>query len=273
MSIGWTPEEIELQRPNVARVYDYYLGGSHNFAVDREMARKAIEMWPDLPRIIRANRAFLRRSVRYLAGNGVRQFLDLGSGMPTAGSVHEVARTVTPDARVAYIDFDPVVNAHARMILKGDDRTTAVNTDLRDPAAVLSHPDVRRLIDLSEPVGVLMVAVLHFVPDSDHPAEIIQGYRDVLVPGSHLVITHASQDGQTADKAGDHRQLYAQTATPMTMRSYDAILDLFDGWSLVEPGLVRMPLWRPEPGDEIPANPDAFAGYGGVGRLPVPAPD
>jgi hypothetical protein len=267
VTIGdWVPDGTETERPNAARVYDYYLGGSHNFAADREMARHAIELWPDVPMIIRANRAFLHRAIRFIAGQGVRQFLDLGSGMPTVGSVHEVARSVIPDARVLYVDIDPVVVAHSRMILEGDAQAAVVNADLTNANAVLGHPDIRRLLDLGEPVAVLMIAVLHFVPDESRPAQIVAAYRDALVSGSYLALTHATQDGQQSEQASEHRKLYARTATPMTMRSHDEIGRLMAGWDLVDPGLVRMPLWRPDDDEELPDNPQQFAGYGAVGR-------
>jgi hypothetical protein len=266
----WVPDGTETERPNAARVYDYYLGGSHNFEADREMARRAIALWPDVPKIIRANRAFLHRAVRYIATQGVRQFVDLGSGMPTVGSVHEVARSVIPDSRVVYVDIDPVVVAHARMILGGDANASVINADLADAGAVLDHPDLRRLLDLREPVAVLMIAVLHFVPDGSRPAQIVAAYRDRLVPGSYIAVTHATQDGQPPELASDHRKLYARTPTPMTMRSYDEIAQLMAGWDLVDPGLVRMPLWRPDSVEELPEHPEEFAGYGAVGRLAVP---
>jgi hypothetical protein len=265
----WVPDGTETERPNAARVYDYYLGGSHNFEVDREMARRAITLWPDVPKIIRANRAFLHRAVRFIASQGVRQFVDLGSGMPTVGSVHEVARTVTPDARVVYVDIDPVVVAHARMILNGDEHATVINADLCNANGVLGHAGLQRVLDLDEPVAVLMIAVLHFVPDESRPTRIVAAYHDALAPGSFLAITHATQDGQQPEQASEHRKLYARTATPMTMRSHDEIARLLDGWDLVEPGLVRMPLWRPDSAEELPENPEEFAGYGAVGRRSV----
>jgi hypothetical protein len=261
----WTPDDVDLQRPNAARVYDYYLGGSHNFAVDREMARQAIKLWPDVPMIIRANRAFLARAVRYLAGHGIRQFLDLGSGIPTVGSVHEIAQAEAPETRVVYVDLDPVAVAHSRMILADNDRTAVIQADMRHPHAILAHPDFGAIIDLDEPVAVLMIAVLHFVSDADDPAGVVADYRKAVVPGSHLAVSHATQDGQ-AELADEHRALYARTPTPMSMRSHAEIASLLTGWELVEPGLVRLPLWRPDPGDELPVDPDTFAGYAAVGR-------
>jgi S-adenosyl methyltransferase len=267
----WVPDGTETERPNAARVYDYYLGGSHNFEADRAMARRAIELWPDVPKIIQANRAFLHRAIRFIARQGVRQFVDLGSGMPTVGSVHEVARTVTPDARVVYVDIDPVVVAHARMILEGNAFATVINADLSNADGVLGHTDLQRVLDLHEPVAVLMIAVLHFVPDENGPARIVAAYSDALAPRSYLALTHATQDGQRPEQASEHRKLYARTAMPMTMRSHDEITRLLAGWDLVEPGLVRMPLWRPDSAEELPKNPQDFAGYGAVGRRSVVA--
>ena len=264
-SADWTPEDVDLQRPNAARVYDYYLGGSHNFAVDREMARKAIKLWPDVPMIVRANRAFLARAVRYLVRQGVRQFLDLGSGIPTVGSVHEIAQAEAPDARVVYVDNDPVAVAHSRMILDDNEGTAVVQADLRHPHAILANPDVRAVVELDEPIAVLMIAVLHFVPDGDDPAGIVAGYRAAVAPGSYVAVSHATQDGQP-ELADEHRALYARTATPMSMRSHAEVARLLTGWELVEPGLVRLPLWRPDPGDELPEDPVTFAGYAAVGH-------
>jgi SAM-dependent methyltransferase len=259
--VDWAPDDVDLTRPNVARVYDYYLGGSHNFAVDRQMAQQAIDLWPELLMIIRANRAFLRRAVGHLIHAGVRQFLDLGSGIPTVGNVHEVAQAEDSEARVVYVDIDPVAVAHARRILAGNPHTTVIHADLRHPDLVLAHRDLRRLLDLDQPVALLTVAVLHFIPDADNPDDIVAAYRQTLAAGSHLVISHATSDAQHQDQATEHRQLYARTATPMTMRSHTQIADLLRGWDLLDPGLVRLPLWRPDPGDEAPHNPDAFAGY------------
>ena len=263
---GWSAGDIDLDRPNAARVYDFYLGGSHNFAVDRRMAEQAIADWPDLPTIIGSNRSFLRRAVRFLTEAGIRQFLDLGSGIPTVGNVHEVAQRSCPDARVAYVDIDPVAVAHSRLILAGNPQAAAVRADLRQPAQLLADAEVSRVLDFSQPVAVLMVAVLHFVPDADDPAGIIAQYRDAIAPGSYLVLSHATQDGQP-EQAAPHQALYNRTATPMTMRSLDEVTKLLDGFDVVDPGVVRLPLWRPDPGSEIPDRPDRFAGYAAVGRL------
>jgi hypothetical protein len=261
----WAPIGIDLDRPSAARVYDFYLGGFHNFAVDREMGRRAVEMWPELPEIMKANRAFLRRAVRFMVASGVRQFLDIGSGIPTVGNVHEVAQQAAPDARVVYVDNDPVAVEHSLAILAGNEQTGVLAGDLREPATVLDSPALRRLLDLREPVGLLMVAVLHFVPDEADPAGLVGQFRDALSAGSYLAISHASLEGQPV-LAESHRELYRRTATPMTMRSRAQIASLFAGFDLVEPGLVYLPLWRPGPDVEVDGRPERFSGFAGVGR-------
>jgi SAM-dependent methyltransferase len=261
------PNEIDLSRPSAARVYDYYLGGAHNFAVDREMAKQAIAMWPDLPLIMHANRAFLRRAVRYCVAAGVRQFLDLGSGIPTVGNVHEVARAAAADARVVYADSDPVAVTYSRTILGDDSQTTVAQADLRRPDQLLARPEVTSLLDWEQPVAVMMVAVLHFVPDADDPAQIIANYRDALAPGSFLVMSHATHEGQP-QRADEHQELYRRTPTPMTMRSRAEVTALFGGFDLVDPGVVYLPLWLPESLDEVDEHPERFTGLAAVGRKP-----
>jgi hypothetical protein len=263
----WAPVGIDLERPSAARVYDFYLGGFHNFAADREMGRQAISMWPELPEIMRANRGFLRRSVEFLVGEGVRQFLDLGSGIPTVGNVHEVAQRLAPDTSVVYVDNDPVAVEHSQAILAGDERTAVVHADMRDPDAVLGDPAVQGMLDPGRPTAVLMVAVLHFVPDEDDPAGLVARFRDAVPSGSYLALSHAAE-GEHADRAAEHRGLYRRTATPMTMRTRDQVMALFDGWDLVEPGVVYLPQWRPEPGGPAMDRPERMTGLAGVGRKP-----
>lgn len=264
-SPSWAPDGLDLDRPSAARVYDYYLGGSHNLAVDRELARHAIDLWPELPRLMQANRAFLRRAVRYLADQGITQFLDIGSGIPTVGNVHEVAQAAVPGARVVYVDVDPVAVAHSRAILDGDDRTDVVQADLRDVDAVLGDPRATRLLDLSQPVGVLMVALLHFVPPESDPAAVIARYRDAMAPGSHLAVSHATHEGEP-DQAGPHTRLYRRTGTPMTMRSRAEVATLLTGFDLVEPGIVFLTEWRPEAGAAPEEHPERFSGFAAMGR-------
>jgi hypothetical protein len=261
----WAPTGIDVELPSVARLYDYYLGGFHNFAADREMGRKVLELWPELPMIMKENRSFLRRAVRYLSGQGVDQFLDLGSGIPTVGNVHEVARQLNPDARVVYVDNDPVAVAHSRSILGEDARTAVVQADIRDPQSVLTDPALAQTMDLSRPVGVLMVALLHFVADDADPAGLIGQFRDAAAPGSHLALSHATADHDPA-RADRARRLYQDTATPMTLRGPDEIGRLFPGFDLVDPGLVHLPLWRPDPDQRIEGDPARFSIYAGVAR-------
>jgi SAM-dependent methyltransferase len=256
--------DIDLTRPSAARVYDYYLGGAHNFAVDREMAEQAIAMWPELPLIMQANRAFLRRAVQFCVRRGVNQFLDLGSGIPTVGNVHEVAHDADPRSHVVYVDNDPIAVTYSRTILDDDKRTAVVQEDLRRPHEVLDQVRATGLLDFTRPVAVMTVAVLHFVQDD--PAEVIAAYRDAVPPGSYLVVSHATQDGQDV-QADEHSDLYRRrTATPMTMRSKAEVEALFEGYELVEPGVVHLPLWRPSSPDEVDVHPERFAGLAAVGR-------
>jgi hypothetical protein len=264
---------VDSDRPSVARVYDYFLGGSHNFAADRALAEQVIAVLPEMPMIARANRSFLHRAVRFLIEAGVDQFLDLGSGIPTVGNVHDVAQRASPRARVAYVDVDPVAVAHARILLADNDRATAVRADLRRPDQVLDHADTRALLDFDRPVAVLMVAVLHFVADPDDPAGLVARYLDAVPSGSYLVLSHASTDGRPPAGFARARDMAGRTASEMTTRSYRQIADLLTGLDPVDPGLVRLPLWRPDPTDahqagEARSAAENFPGYGAVGRKP-----
>lgn len=261
---SWAPPEIDLDRPSAARVYDYYLGGFHNFPADRAMAREAIGMWPELPVMMQANRAFLRRAIRYAVGRGVTQFLDIGSGIPTAGNTHEVARQADPDCRVVYVDIDPIAVAHSRAILGDDPATLVLQGDLRQPAAILADDGVRGLLDPDRPVAVLLVALLHFVPDSDHPGDVIERLARELTPGSMLIVSHASSDGQP-ELAARHQRLYARTPTPMTMRTRTQIENLFQGFRLEEPGVVPIQQWHPDPASEHTPEIERMVGFAGVG--------
>ncbi|MEV1287887.1 SAM-dependent methyltransferase [Micromonospora sp. NPDC049679] len=262
----WAPESIDIERPSVARMYDYYLGGSHNFAVDRAAAQAMIAAVPEAPLMAQANRAFLRRAVQFLIDSGVRQFLDIGSGIPTVGNVHEIAQQAAPDARVVYIDVDPVAVAHSRQILAGNERATVLQEDLRNPARILDRPDVRKLLDFDKPIAVMIVAVLHFVPDSDDPSGIIATLRDALAPGSYLVLSQASDDGRRADERQEAEHVYQRTDNPLNVRSRAELTRLFDGFELIEPGLVWVPQWRPD-SPESAEDAERAVFIGGVGRL------
>ncbi|HEY9475469.1 MAG TPA: SAM-dependent methyltransferase [Mycobacteriales bacterium] len=259
---------VDVDQPSVARMYDYFLGGAHNFAVDRAAAQAAMRIYPSVAAGARANRSFLNRAVRHLVGAGIEQFLDLGSGIPTAGNVHEIAQRINPDCRVVYVDREPVAVAHSTRILDGNPRVVAIEGDLRQPAAVLDHPALRRLLDMGRPVAVLTVAVLHFVPDSDDPARILAAYRDAVAPGSYLVVSHGSTDGlpPTAMDAGeDVMGIYNTTTNPITTRTRAQVVELFAGFELVEPGVVPGMDWRPDPGK--PEQPDPWISfYAGLGR-------
>ncbi|MFG2985789.1 SAM-dependent methyltransferase [Streptomyces sp. NPDC048258] len=270
---AWAPPGIDISVPSVSRIYDYYLGGSHNFEVDRQAARRAMEFMPGLPKIMQANRAFMRRAVRHAVAEGVTQFLDIGSGIPTFGNVHEIAQAASAEARVVYIDHDPVAVAHSRAVLDGDDRSAVVAADLRKPRDILAAPEVGRLLDFDRPVAVLLVAVLHFLEDADDPYAAVAELRDALAPGSLLILTHASFEGipLTEEVASGTVGVYRDIRNPLVMRSGEQISRFFDGFEWVEPGLVSMPEWRPD-GPEAAEDgvaqedPYAYSGFGGVGR-------
>ncbi|MCF6525368.1 SAM-dependent methyltransferase [Streptomyces sp. JJ36] len=264
---AWAPQGIDLTVPSVSRIYDYYLGGSHNFEVDREAGRKAIEAWPGLPKIMQANRAFMRRAIRYALAEGVTQFLDIGSGIPTFGNVHEVAQGRDPEARVVYVDNDPVAVAHSRAVLQDNDRTDVVSADFRSPRDILESPEAERLLDLGKPVALMLVALLHFVEDQDEPWKTVAQLRDALAPGSLLVVTHASGEGEfkAPDRGAAASGVYRRIGSPLLMRSREEVLRFFDGWDLVDPGLVAMPRWHPDTPPEQ-EDPVVFSGFAGVGR-------
>ncbi|MFB9235758.1 SAM-dependent methyltransferase [Plantactinospora siamensis] len=257
----------DLDTPSPARVYDYFLGGSHNFASDRALAARMQQAMPDIGQIMWANRAFLRRAVRALVELGIRQFVDLGSGIPTVGNVHEIAQQAAPDTVVAYVDIDPVAVAQSRAILADNPRTVVLHADLTDPDRVLADPALRGLIDLDRPVAVLLVGVLHQLADAS-PAEVIGRYRDRMAPGGYLALSHASSDERPDALAlrDTYNRGYARAAQ-MTLRSRPEIERLFAGFVLIEPGLVQLPEWRPDwpvdPADDT----RRFSTYCGVGRL------
>jgi len=247
----WAPDEIDIERPAAARMYDYYLGGSHNFAADRALAEQYMRVWPDMPHIARANRAFLHRAVTFLSSEGIDQFLDLGSGIPTGGNVHDVSHSLDPAARTVYVDADPVAAAHGNELLRGIDFAKVVHADLRDAEAVLADPAVTGFLDLSRPVAVLMVAVLHFVSAADDPADVINAYREATVPGSYLVVSHATSQyhPERIEKA---EEIYDRASHGMTFRDRAEILGLMPGYELVPPGLVDLIHWRPDAHDTRP---------------------
>ncbi|WP_432986115.1 SAM-dependent methyltransferase [Dactylosporangium sp. CA-233914] len=255
---SWAPADVDLDRPSVARVYDYYLGGSHNFAADRAFAEQVLRVMPAVAGLARSNRAFLRRAVRELARQGVRQFLDLGSGIPTVGNVHEVlADAGVSDGRVVYVDHDPVAVAHSRAILAEVPGTAVVAGDLREPAKVLNQPQVQGLLDFTRPVAFLLVAVLHFVPDELDPAGIVAGYAAAGAPGSHVVLSHAGLDRPLTPAEEDAWEMYRKSPTPLILRTTEQVAALMGGLTLLEPGVVATHAWRPDGDEESPPDGNA----------------
>jgi SAM-dependent methyltransferase len=259
----WAPAELKFHIAHPARMYDYYLGGKDNFAADREAAEKVLAVLPEGRDMAVQNRAFLRRAVRYLAQAGVRQFLDIGAGLPTQGNVHEIAAEVAGDTRVVYVDNDPIVLAHARALLADGGQTRVIQADLRDPESILANPTVRDLIDFSQPAAILLVAILHFIRDSEDPGGIVARLREVLPPGGYLAISHGTQDFDP-DLALRATEFYQQATAPFVLRPRAEIEAFFGDLELVEPGLVQLPMWRPE--GAPPANADRIWIYVGIGR-------
>jgi hypothetical protein len=262
----WVPPEVDTKRANVARVYDYWLGGNHNFLPDQDLGRAIVAVEPNARAIARANRAFLGRAVRFLAGQGIRQFLDIGSGIPTEGNVHEVAQHATPGAHVIYADIDPVVAAHSKAILAGNAGAASIEADLREPEKILAHNTVGSLIDFSQPAALLLVAVLHFIADAEDPWQIVATLRDALAPGSYLVLCHGTDESKPTVAHAAEKVYNRSVSTEVHLRSREQILRFFDGFGLVDPGVVFIPQWRPDSPDDVPDDPSQFWGLVGVGR-------
>jgi hypothetical protein len=254
---NWAPESIDLERPNAARVYDYLLGGAANFETDRVFAEKLLEMMPAARPAARMNRAFLRRAVRYCVSAGIDQFLDIGSGVPTAGNVHEIA----PGARVQYVDNEPVAVTHSELLLRDNPNASCMLGDLTDPDPILAAST----LDFSRPVGLLMVAVLHFIPDEAGPHEAVARYVSMLAPGSYLVLSHGAERSTTPTEVD---RLYETSANPGVRRTPAEIATFFDGLELVEPGLVWTPEWQPDSPDDKLDDPASSLVMAGVGRKP-----
>jgi len=250
-----------------ARMYDYYLGGVHNFPADREAADVVIERFPFIPEATRANRAFVVNAVQHLAESGIRQFLDIGSGIPTVDNVHSIARRIHPDARVAYVDIDPVAVAESLEILDGDDLALAVRGDVQRPQAIVEHAEVRRLLDFDQPIGVILAAVLHFVPDHQVADDAVASVIGSVAPGSHVVMSHTATESFALFTATE--DVYQRrTSTPGTVRTRAEVERLFTGLELLDPGVVWAQEWRP--GAKVERVESARAGgiWAGVGRKP-----
>ncbi|MGP3957854.1 SAM-dependent methyltransferase [Nonomuraea sp. 3N208] len=267
------PQGIDTTKPSVARVYDFILGGKDNFEIDRQVARRALKVAPDATEAARANREFLARVVRHLAGEaGIRQFLDLGSGLPTQGNVHEIAGSVAPGARVVYVDHDPIVLVHGRALLAVNDTTTVVEADLREPEAILGHPGVTRLIDFDEPVALLMFAILHHLADHEDPGGLTARIMGRLAPGSYLAVSHFHNPGEAlpevSQQAYSAEKIFNESLGTGRWRTREEILAYFDGLELVEPGLVPLPQWRPQADDRAEPGITYHTFVGAVARKP-----
>ena len=260
------PPALDINRPNMARMYDYALGGKDNFAADRAAVEKLFQMSPENRNVPIVNRRFLSRAVRFAVGQGIRQFLDLGAGLPSQGNVHEVAKQACPDAHIIYVDYDPVVVSHAKALLAIDDSTTAVvESDIRDAGKIFADPAVGRLIDFSKPVATLLVSVLHGIPDNEDPWGIVRAFARRMVPGSYLILSHLTREGHPADLVRQKEEVFAKSPTPFSYRSRADILRFFDECDLVEPGLTYVTRWR---GAELDEQMNAAGQWwlGGVGR-------
>ncbi len=256
----WVPPGVDVRRANVARVYDYWMGGSHNFLADRDLARAITAVEPNARAFALANREFLGRAVRFLTAAGVSQFLDLGSGIPTEGNVHEVAQQANHAARVAYVDVDPVAIGHSKALLAGNENTAVIQADLREPEKIVTSDATRHLIDFTQPVGLLLVAVLHFIDDAEDPWQIVATLRDALPPGSYLALGHATREGNPAVAQAFETVYNRSVSTQVHVRSRDEILGFFDGFELLDPGLVYIPQWRLDSPTEPPGDSSKFWG-------------
>lgn len=260
---GVVPPGIDVRVPSPARMYDFYLGGKDNFPADREAARKALSVVPQGRAVAWANRRFMVRAVKYLARHGVRQFIDLGTGIPTSPNVHEAARAVVPGTAVVYVDHDPIVTVHSRALLATQAGIAAIGGDIRDPHGILANDELREVIDFSQPVGLLFVAVLHFISGEENPAAIVAAFADAVPAGSHLVISHITSDGTGPHVVATIEEAYRNASAAAVFRTRDQIADLFSGFDLVPPGLTEVSEWRRS--GRPAASPPALRFLGGAG--------
>jgi hypothetical protein len=263
---SWVPEGVDVDLPSAARVYDYLLGGGHNFDGDRALAEKLMSVLPARD-MARMNRSFLRRAVLFMADAGIRQFLDLGSGIPTVGNVHEVAQQASPDCRVVYVDYEPVAVAHSAMMLRGNPNAGVVGADMRRPEEIFNALETKRLIDFAEPLGLLMVGVVQFIPDADDPWALARRYRDAFVPGSCFALSAFTWDNAPEGMAGAV-EVFRNSQDPIYPRTREEIIRMFDGFELVEPGVVYTPEWHPERPEDIGSDAERSNLYSGVGYKP-----
>jgi hypothetical protein len=259
---------IDMTRPHPARRYDYWLGGKDNFQADREAAEAIAAVFPSIRTAARENRAFMQRAVSFLAAEaGIRQFLDIGTGLPTANNVHDVAQRIAPEARIVYVDNDPLVLAHARALLtsSGEGATAYIDADVRDPGKILDDPAVRETLDFSQPIALMLVALLHFVEDHEEPWGIVRRLVAAMPPGSYLVLSHATFDPLDAETIAAMDNVNKHNKPRFSPRTLSEVARFFDGLALLEPGIVSVPDWRPGPGPR--PTPAEATGYGAVARI------
>jgi hypothetical protein len=262
---SWLPPEVDLTVASPARIYDYLIGGKDNFSVDRQVGNEVLTRIPDAGPALRENRKFLQRAVRFMAEQGIDQFVDLGTGIPSAGPVHEIAQTINPDARIVYVDNDPIVLAHNRALLNSSNVISILH-DVRSPEQILNDPELLDLIDFNRPVGVLFIAVLHFITEAEDPYGIVARFTERMVPGSYLALSHDSSDERDPAVVAAVEEIYEATA-PLVFRDRAGIARFFDGLELAEPGLVHPPEWRPD-AHVRPGEPGKEWLYAGVARKP-----
>jgi hypothetical protein len=264
--------EIDTTKPHAARIYDYYLGGKDNFTADRTVAEQVIASWPEIRAAARENRAFIGRAIRYLVAEaGIGQFLDIGSGLPTANNVHEVAQGANSSARVVYVDNDPIVHAHSRVLLASSPqgRCAYIHADLREPEKIISDPVVRETLDFSRPIALILAAVVHFLSDEDEPERIIGTLVDALLPGSYVVATHGTPEYSAEESAGGLSRAYQRGGVSVHLRDSGEFGRLvFSGLDLLPPGVIATPLWRPDEGSHVPLPPSEAGTNAAVGRKP-----
>jgi len=264
---AWIPDSVPLDKPAAARVYDYMLGSYHNFEIDRQVGQKLLELYPDSRLAAQALRACLRRMVNFLVEQGIDQFLDIGSGIPTVGNVHSVAQKGNPAARVVYVDIDPIAVAHSTAMLKDNPNATAICGDAHYPDQILNHAEVKSLLDFSRPAAVLFLGLLQYIVDDEQAHNTVRTFRDTLVPGSYIAISHGTRDNAPPEQTEQVERLSRLTPTPSKYRTLFEIQQFFEGLEVVEPGLVYTPLWRPEgPDDVFLDQPERAMMWSGVGR-------
>jgi hypothetical protein len=262
---SWVPDSIDPDRPSGARIYDYFLGGGHNFVADRAFAEEQLKIMPEVRQAALINRAFLRRAVLFLIEQGIRQFLDLGSGIPTVGNVHEIAQRVDPACRVVYVDFDPVAAAHSGLLLAGNDGAVMLQADLTDVGSVLGADETRSMLDFGQPIGILAVTIGHHISPEQDPVGTFGAYRDAVVPGSYLVISHGTADFEPV-KVGEVVRIAKNASMGFYPRTRPEVLGLLAGFELVEPGLTSLSQWRPDRENDVASDPAARLAYAAVGR-------